>query len=75
MLDNYGIIKGKIKSFETELNMLTEDERRKKGPHYNMILDVNGKDYHVNINIFFKQSPISRFKNILSNSSNRWFKK
>ncbi|VEU63289.1 Uncharacterised protein [Mycoplasmopsis fermentans] len=31
MLDNYGIIKGKIKSFETELNMLTEDERRKKG--------------------------------------------
>ncbi|WPL36869.1 DUF2278 family protein [Malacoplasma iowae] len=59
MLDNYGIIKGKIKSFETELNMLTEDERRKKGPHYNMILDVNGKDYHVNINIFSNnpQSP------------------
>lgn len=52
MLENYGIIKGKIKSFETELKTLTEEQRRKGSPHYNMILDINNVDYHVNINIF-----------------------
>lgn len=52
MLENYGIIKGKIKTFETELHTLTSEERRKGSPHYNMTLDINGIDFHVNINIF-----------------------
>lgn len=58
---NYGFVKGKISTFETQNIKINDSDLdgRKNFPHYNMTLNCNGRIYIANINIFSnnQQSP------------------
>ncbi|MEG2198455.1 MAG: DUF2278 family protein [Malacoplasma sp.] len=57
---NYGLIKGKINSYETQNLSTSEVENKKKQTaHYNFSLNCNGNIYNANINVLSRnmQSP------------------
>lgn len=70
MLKNYGLVKGKIKTFETENKLLLDDERKQHSQHYNLSLNVNNKVCHVNINIFSKNKDFQNLKIYCPNKPN-----
>lgn len=77
MLKDYGLIKGKVDTYESELKLLSFDEKILQcSPHYNFSLLCNGAIYNANINIFSKnpaapdlkifcsENPIHDLKNV-----------